>query len=78
MKFGLKVQDISSAHGQNLHLEELWLLGPGLQEQGMNVSKMASGAPEPNSDGVQEERNWCLTRDRGTEGAGPGLLIPQA
>lgn len=39
----------------------------------MNAGKVASGPPESNNDGVQEERKWCLTRDRGT-GLGQGSL----
>lgn len=52
MKPCLEVQDISLAHGQNRHLENLQSLGPGLQEQDMNAGKVASGPPEPDSDGV--------------------------
>lgn len=39
MKLCLEVQDISLAHGQNHHLEDLGPLGPGLQEQNMNAGR---------------------------------------
>lgn len=72
-----EMQDPSLALGQNLRLEDVWPLGPGLQEQDLTADtgdKVASCLPEPGSDGAQEERKWSLTRGRGTDGAGPGLL----
>lgn len=46
----------------------------GTRHECRHGDKVASGVPEPGSGGAQEGRKWCLTRDRGTEGAGPGLL----